>query len=114
MRRSTCVELIAKLNLPSWLRDVDVPQEALPGIAEHVTRDFTVATNPRRIENPDEMRERCCRRRGEVCGRAVCSYSCRLLESITTQPCGTEYTAASVVLIRYASGSCECRLESSL
>jgi hypothetical protein len=29
----------------------------LPGIAEHVTHDFVVATNPRRIERPDEVRE---------------------------------------------------------
>ncbi len=50
-------ELIAKLNLPSRLRDVDVPHEALPGIAEHVTHDFAVATNPRRIEKPDDVRE---------------------------------------------------------
>jgi len=50
-------ELIAKLNLPSRLRDVDVPHEALPEIAEHVTHDFVVATNPRRIEKPDDVRE---------------------------------------------------------
>jgi maleylacetate reductase len=50
-------ELIGKLNLPSRLRDVDVPQEALPGIAEHVTHDFVVATNPRRIEKPDDVME---------------------------------------------------------
>ena len=53
----TVEELIAKLNLPSRLRDVDVPQEALPGIAEHVTHDFVVATNPRRIEKPDDVGE---------------------------------------------------------
>lgn len=50
-------ELIVKLNLPSRLRDVGVPQEALPGIAEHVTHDFVVATNPRRVEKPDDVRE---------------------------------------------------------
>jgi alcohol dehydrogenase class IV len=50
-------DLIAKLNLPSRLRDVDVPHEALPEIAEHVTHDFVVATNPRRIEKPDDVRE---------------------------------------------------------
>jgi len=50
-------ELIAKLNLPSRLRDVGVPQHTLPGIAEHVTHDFVVATNPRRIEKPDDVRE---------------------------------------------------------
>jgi len=50
-------ELIVKLNLPSRLRDVGVPQDALPGIAEHVTHDFVVATNPRRIEKPDDVRE---------------------------------------------------------
>jgi alcohol dehydrogenase class IV len=50
-------ELIGKLNLPSRLRDVDVPQDALSGIAEHVTHDFVIATNPRRIEKPDEVRE---------------------------------------------------------
>jgi alcohol dehydrogenase class IV len=49
--------LIAQLNLPSRLRDVGVPQDALPGIAEHVTHDFVVATNPRRIEKPDDVRE---------------------------------------------------------
>jgi len=50
-------ELIGKLNLPNRLRDVDVPQDALPRIAEHVTHDFVVATNPRRIEKPDDVRE---------------------------------------------------------
>jgi len=50
-------ELIGKLDLPSRLRDVDVPQDALPSIAEHVTHDFVVATNPRRIEKPDDVME---------------------------------------------------------
>jgi maleylacetate reductase len=39
-------ELIGKLNLPTRLRDVGVPREALPNIAEHVIHDFVVATNP--------------------------------------------------------------------
>jgi len=50
-------ELIGKLNLPRRLRDVEVPQDALSRIAEHVTHDFVVATNPRRIEKPDDVRE---------------------------------------------------------
>lgn len=50
-------ELITKLNLPSRLRDVEVPQDALPGIAEHVTHDFVVATNPRRIEKSEDVME---------------------------------------------------------
>jgi alcohol dehydrogenase class IV len=50
-------ELIGKLNLPIRLRDVGVPREALPNIAEHVIHDFVVATNPRRLEKADDVRE---------------------------------------------------------
>ena len=50
-------ELITKLNLPSRLREVEVPQDAFPDIAEHVTHDFVVATNPRRIEKQEDIME---------------------------------------------------------
>ena len=50
-------ELITKLNLPSRLRDVEILQDALPSIAEHVTHDFVVATNPRRIEKKEDVME---------------------------------------------------------
>ena len=50
-------ELITKLSLPSRLREVDVPQDAFPGIAEHVIHDFVVATNPRRIEKQEDVME---------------------------------------------------------
>lgn len=47
--------LIAQLNLPSRLRDVDVSEAALTGIAEHVLHDFVLATNPRRVDNREEV-----------------------------------------------------------
>jgi alcohol dehydrogenase class IV len=50
-------ELIAKLNLPTRLREVGVPREALLNIAEHVIHDFVVATNPRRVEKSDDVWE---------------------------------------------------------
>jgi alcohol dehydrogenase class IV len=50
-------ELTGKFNLPSILRDVNVLQDTLPGIAEHVIHDFVVATHPRRIEKPDDVKE---------------------------------------------------------
>jgi alcohol dehydrogenase class IV len=50
-------ELTRKLNLPTRLRDVGVPRKELANIAEHVMHDFVVATNPRRVEKPDDIRE---------------------------------------------------------
>ena len=50
-------ELISTLNLPSRLRDVEVPQDAFAGIAGHVIHDFVVATNPRRIEKSEDVME---------------------------------------------------------
>ncbi len=53
----TVEELIGRLGLPGRLRDVGVPQEALPGIAEHTTRDFIVSTNPRPVARAAELME---------------------------------------------------------
>jgi alcohol dehydrogenase class IV len=39
--------LIVRLKLPQRLREVNVPEEALPRIAERVVGDFLVRTNPR-------------------------------------------------------------------
>lgn len=49
--------MIAQLNLPRRLRDVDVPETALTGIAEHVLHDFVVGTNPRRVERREDVME---------------------------------------------------------
>ncbi|WP_179137451.1 iron-containing alcohol dehydrogenase [Candidatus Entotheonella palauensis] len=50
-------QLIKELALPQRLRDVDVPQDALPSIAEHTAHDFVVATNPRPVRNSSELLE---------------------------------------------------------
>jgi hypothetical protein len=42
------------LSLATRLRHFGVP---LPNISGHVIHDFVVATNPHRIEKPDNVRE---------------------------------------------------------
>lgn len=53
----TVEDLIARVNLPRRLRDVDVPYEALPRIAEQVTHDFSVGGNPRLVQSSAELLE---------------------------------------------------------
>lgn len=47
--------LIADLGLPRTLRDVKVPREKLRTIAVHAMHDPWTATNPRKIEGPDDV-----------------------------------------------------------
>ena len=54
---ATVEELIKRLDLPHRLRDVNVPQDALPGIAEHTAHDFVVSTNPRPVRSSAELLE---------------------------------------------------------
>jgi alcohol dehydrogenase class IV len=49
--------LIDRLNLPRRLRDVQVSEASLPEIAEHVTHDFVVSTNPRPIRSSADVME---------------------------------------------------------
>jgi alcohol dehydrogenase class IV len=53
----TVEDLIARVNLPRRLRDVDVPYEALPRIAEQATHDFSVGGNPRLVQSSAELLE---------------------------------------------------------
>ncbi len=54
---SAVEQLTSQLGIPRRLRDVDVPQEALPSIAEHSAHDFVVSTNPRPVHNSEELIE---------------------------------------------------------
>lgn len=47
--------LIARLHLPSRLRDVNVAQTALPIIAEHTVNNFVISTNPRPVQSSAEL-----------------------------------------------------------
>lgn len=51
--------LIKDLGLPMYLslRDVGVPKEALPSIAEHAVKDFLLTSNPRPVNSASDLME---------------------------------------------------------
>ncbi|MBI4233708.1 MAG: iron-containing alcohol dehydrogenase [Chloroflexi bacterium] len=49
--------LITGLGLPHRLRDVGIPQEALPGIAEEAFHEPPMRRNPRPVQSPQELEE---------------------------------------------------------
>lgn len=50
-------EMTTGLGLPTRLRDVELPRNALRPIAEHVTRDFVVGTNSRPVDSAEDVME---------------------------------------------------------
>ena len=52
---SSINNLVASLDIPTKLSDVGVSKDALPEIAEHVTHDFVVASNPRQVTKSFEV-----------------------------------------------------------
>jgi maleylacetate reductase len=50
-------DLVRKLELPARLRDVGVTREQLDLIAQNSMHDRAIATNPRRIRGPEDVRE---------------------------------------------------------
>lgn len=47
--------LISGLGLPTRLREVGADRREFGAIAEHVLGDPLMASNPRKVEQPDEM-----------------------------------------------------------
>src|SRR5262249_54218576 len=50
-------DLVRKLELPARLRDVGVTREQLDLIAQNSMHDRAIATNPRKIRGPEDVRE---------------------------------------------------------
>jgi maleylacetate reductase len=50
-------DLVRKLELPATLRDVDVTREQLDLIGQNSMHDRAIATNPRKIRGPQDVRE---------------------------------------------------------
>jgi len=50
-------QIVAALGLPSRLRDIGVNEDDLPLIAEKTMTDMSVPTNPRKIENAEQVLE---------------------------------------------------------
>ena len=50
-------DLVRKLELPARLRDVGVTREQLDLIARNSMHDKAIATNPRKIHGPEDVRE---------------------------------------------------------
>ena len=48
-------EFIRSLGLPTTLQEVGVGEEDLQPLAKDALRDLVVATNPRKVENLDEV-----------------------------------------------------------
>jgi maleylacetate reductase len=48
---------VRKLELPSTLREVGVTREQLDLIAQNSMHDRGIATNPRKIRGPQDVRE---------------------------------------------------------
>jgi alcohol dehydrogenase class IV len=48
-------ELQTALGVPTRLRDIGVPREALPGVAKKVMGERGLYFNPRRVQHPDEI-----------------------------------------------------------
>jgi alcohol dehydrogenase class IV len=53
----TIESLFARLKIPKRLRDVGVPQDALPTIATHVMSDWFLRGNPRPVSNISEIQQ---------------------------------------------------------
>ena len=49
--------LVAGLGLPQRLRDIGVPEEALPQLAADAAGDWFLHQNPRRVSGADELTE---------------------------------------------------------
>ena len=50
-------DLVRKLDLPATLREVGVTREQLDLIAHNSMHDRAIATNPRQIRGPEDVRE---------------------------------------------------------